>query len=518
MCGYLPRPRMFRRLLIANRGEIALRVIRTAREMGIECVAVYSEADARALHTRMAHIAVPLGGSLPSDTYLRIDKILVAAKQTGAEAIHPGYGFLSENAQFARAVRDAGLVWIGPPPEAIETMGDKISSRRAMQKAGVPVVPGIVDPLDDAAAAKKAAGPIGYPIMLKAAAGGGGKGLRIVREPAQMESAFRACSGEAKSAFGDGRVYLERYLEAPRHIEVQLLFDRHGHGVHYGVRECSIQRRHQKLLEECPSVVVDATTRDRMGETALRAARAVGYENAGTVEFLHSKGEFHFLEMNTRLQVEHPVTEMVAGVDLVREQIRIASGEELGCSQSDIHWRGWAIEVRLNAEDPSNGFLPSTGTIQNLRMPGGPGIRLDLGLYRGMEVGVNYDPLLAKLVAWGETRDIAIARMIRALQELNVGGVRTSAPAALAVLEDPRFRRGEFDTRFLETIDLTARHGGEDETVAAAAAIWRHRLARRRALSTSSADRSGWLARSRGGWSDLGARIPGSPRDEGRSP
>ncbi len=554
---------MFHRILIANRGEIALRVIRTAREMDIECVAVYSDFDSKALHTRMAHVAVPLHGNLPSETYLVAEKIIAAAKKTGAEAIHPGYGFLSENAKFARAVIDAGLVWIGPPPSAIEAMGDKIKSRRAMKKAGVPVVPGIVDPLDDANAAKKAAEDVGYPIALKAAAGGGGKGIRIVRDPSQMESAFRTASGEAKSSFGDGRLYLERYLDHPRHIEVQLMFDKHGHGVHFGVRECSIQRRHQKLVEECPSVVIDDETRERMGEVALQAGRAVGYENAGTVEFLWSEstplrssdasssptsenssisqrsatsersasskssatsarstvqtssmkscskriGDFYFLEMNTRLQVEHPVTEMVTGVDLVREQLRVAAGEELGYEQRAIQWRGWAIEVRINAEDPRNQFLPSTGTIKNLRMPGGPGVRLDLGMYRGMEVGVNYDPMLAKLVVWGESRAIAIARMRRALAEMNVGGVRTGAPAALAVLEDERFQRGDFDTHFLETIDLSARHGGEDELVAAAAAIFRHDKARRRALAPSSADRKAWLARSRSAWSEHSERA-----------
>jgi acetyl-CoA carboxylase biotin carboxylase subunit len=488
---------MFRRILIANRGEIALRVIRTAREMDIETVAIFSDWDAKALHTRMAHVAVPLHGTTPSESYLVAEKVIAAAKATGAEAIHPGYGFLSENAKFARAVRDAGLVWIGPPPEAIEAMGDKIKSRRAMKKAGVPVVPGLTDPVDDAAAAKKAATEVGYPIALKAAAGGGGKGIRIVRDPSEMESAFRTASGEAKSSFGDGRIYLERYLDSPRHIEVQLLFDHHGHGVHYGVRECSIQRRHQKLVEECPSVVVDDATRDKMGAVALKAGAAVGYQNAGTVEFLWSKGEFYFLEMNTRLQVEHPVTEMVTGTDLVREQIRVASGEKLGYDQSAVRWNGWAIEVRINAEDPANKFLPSTGTINNLRMPGGPFVRLDLGMYRGMEVGVNYDPMLGKLIVWGRTRAEAIARMIRSCQEMNVGGVRTSVPAALSVLEDARFQKGDFDTHFLEGLALDKQHPGRDELIAAAAAIFRHHKARRRALETSAQDRTGWIERSR---------------------
>ena len=490
-------PCMFQRILIANRGEIALRVIRTAREMGIECVAVYSDFDQKALHTRMAHIAVPLGGNLPSESYLVAEKIIAAAKSTGAEAIHPGYGFLSENAKFARQVREAGLVWIGPPPEAIEAMGDKIKSRRRMKDAGVPVVPGLVDAVDDAKEALAAAETIGYPIALKAAAGGGGKGIRIVREAAGMESAFRTASGEAKSSFGDGRIYLERYLDRPRHIEVQLLFDQHGHGVHFGVRECSIQRRHQKLLEECPSVVIDDKTREAMGEVALRAGRAVGYQNAGTVEFLWSNGQFFFLEMNTRLQVEHPVTEMVTGVDLVREQLRVAAGEKLGYDQSAISWRGWAIEVRLNAENPFEKFLPSTGTIQNLRMPGGPWVRLDLGLYRNMEVGVNYDPMLAKVIVWGADRAQAIQRMRRALQELNIGGVRTSAPAALAVLEDARFQAGDFDTHFLEKLDLSHTSSQHNELVAATAAIFRHKIARRRTLGTSNTDRAAWLDRSR---------------------
>jgi len=488
---------MFQRILIANRGEIALRVIRTAREMGIETVAVYSDFDSRALHTRMAQVAVPLVGNLPSETYLVAEKIIAAAKSTGAEAIHPGYGFLSENAGFARKVQEAGLVWIGPPPSAIEAMGDKIKSRQRMKAAGVPVVPGLTEPVADAAAAITAAKEIGYPIAIKAAAGGGGKGIRIVRDAAGMESGFRTASGEAKSSFGDGRVYLERYLDKPRHIEVQLLFDTHGNGVHYGVRECSIQRRHQKLLEECPSVVIDDKTRDAMGEVALKAGRAVGYQNAGTVEFLWSNGQFYFLEMNTRLQVEHPVTEMVTGTDLVREQLRVAAGEKLGYEQKDVRWNGWAIEVRLNAEDVFHKFVPSTGTIHNLRMPGGPFVRLDLGLYRGMEVGLNYDPMLAKLIVWGPNREQAIARMRRALQELNIGGVRTSAPAALAVLEHERFQKGDFDTHFLEGLDLAQQHTEHDALVAAAAAIWRQRKATRRSLAPLAHEREGWTTRSR---------------------
>ena len=489
---------MFRRLLIANRGEIALRVIRSAREMGIECVAVYSEQDARALHTRMAHIAVPLGGSTPAESYLNQELILDAARRTGAEAIHPGYGFLSENAAFARAVTEADLAWVGPPPAAIEVMGDKIESRRAMEQAGVPTVPGLVDPVEDEGEARLAAEGIGYPIAIKAAAGGGGKGIRIVRSPEEMESAFRTASGEAQAAFGDGRLYLERYLDRPRHVEIQVLFDSHGGGVHLFERECSIQRRHQKLLEEAPSPVIDPETRAAMGEVALRAGRHVGYEGAGTVEFLWSEGEFYFLEMNTRLQVEHPVTEMVTGVDLVREQLRIAAGEPLGYGQSDLTLRGHAIEVRINAEDPLNGFLPSVGTLRNLRAPGGPWVRLDSAMYRGMEVGLTYDPMLGKLIVWGEDRPQAIARMRRAIEEMNVGGVRTGLPAALAVLEHPRFVEGDIDTHFLESLSLEPPPAWL-ELVAAAAAVHRHHLARRRSLRIAEEDRTGWRQRALNG-------------------
>jgi acetyl-CoA carboxylase biotin carboxylase subunit len=487
---------MFDRILIANRGEIALRVIRTAREMGIECVAVYSEPDARALHTRMAHVAVPLGGRTPAESYLDQDKIIDAALRTGAKAIHPGYGFLSERAGFARRVQEAGLVWIGPPASAIEAMGDKIDSRRAMVKAGVPCVPGLTDPVDDPAAASRAAHEIGFPICIKASAGGGGKGIRVVREPGDLGSAFRAASSEALASFGDGRMYLEKFLDEPRHVEVQVLGDRHGDVLHLGERECSVQRRHQKLIEECPSPVVDGATRARMGAAAVAAARAVGYHSAGTVEFLWSRGEFYFLEMNTRLQVEHPVTEMITGIDLVREQIRIAAGEHLGYGQDDVRPRGHSIEVRVNAENPFQGFLPSTGTISNLRIPGGPWTRLDSAMYRGMEVGLAYDPMLAKLIVWAPDRAQAIARMVRAIQETNVGGVHTGLPAALQVLLHPAFARGEFDTHFLEGLTIQSPEQYSD-LVAVAAAIHRHRLARRRALSPKDSARAGWSARTR---------------------
>ncbi|MDP6741025.1 MAG: acetyl-CoA carboxylase biotin carboxylase subunit [Planctomycetota bacterium] len=497
---------MFKRILIANRGEIALRVIRTAREMGMECVAVYSDLDAQALHARMAHRAVALGGSTPAETYLNVDKILAAAKETGAEAIHPGYGFLSENADFARAVTEAGLAWIGPPPEAIEVMGDKIESRRAMQAAGVPCVPGLTDPVDDPVAAIEAAEAIGYPVAIKAAAGGGGKGIRIVRERDEMESAFRAASGEAESSFGDGRLYLERYLDSPRHIEIQVLFDAGGQGVSLFERECSIQRRHQKLIEESPSVVVDAEQRAAMGEIALRAGAYVNYRGAGTVEFLWSGGEFYFLEMNTRLQVEHPVTEMVTGVDLVAEQLRIAAGEPLGFDPAELRLTGHAIEVRINAEDPYSGFLPSTGTLHNLRAPGGPWVRLDGAMYRGLEVGLSYDPMLGKLIVWGADRDQAIRRMRRAIAEMNVGGVRTSLPAILQVLETSEFGAGEFDTHFLESLQLAP--PPEFETlVAAASAIFRHTQSRRRALAPQHASRTAWRDRGRRSVSSFSRRA-----------
>jgi len=488
---------MFDRILVANRGEIALRVLRTAREMGIDTVAVYSDFDQRALHVRMAHQAIALGGELPNESYLVAEKILDAAKRSGAQAIHPGYGFLAENAEFAQAVIDAGIAWIGPPPGAIEVMGDKITSRRAMQDAGVSLVPGLTDAVADVAEAVEAAEEIGYPVAIKAAAGGGGKGIRIVRDPSEMAMAFRTASGEAVSAFGDGRLYLERYLDQPRHIEIQVLFDAHGDAVHLGERECSIQRRHQKLIEECPSVVIDEAMREKMGEVALQAGHAVKYEGAGTVEFLWSGGKFFFLEMNTRLQVEHPVTEMVTGIDLVREQLRVAAGEPLGYGQDAVEMRGHSIEVRINAEDTTAGFVPSVGTVKNLRFPGGAGVRIDSCLYRGMEVGLAYDPMLAKVIVHAHDRDTAIRRMRRVLEELNVSGVRISAPAALAVLEEKAFQEGDFDTHFLEGLDLSKPRGSEEQLAAAVAAIYRRHRAADRALAGSGETRRGWRDRSR---------------------
>ncbi len=473
---------MFEKVLIANRGEIALRVIRSCRELGISTVAVYSDADRNALHVRMANEAVRIGPAPPGESYLRIDSILEAARATGAQAIHPGYGFLSEKAAFAEAVEKAGLAFVGPPSSAMRAMGDKLSSRSAMTRAGVPVVPGTTEPVADPEAARREADRIGYPIALKAAGGGGGKGIRLVRDAASLPSAFRTASGEAASAFHDARLYVERYLDRPRHVEVQVMADRHGNVVSLGERECSIQRRHQKLIEESPSVVLDDAMRAAMCEAARQAARAVGYVNAGTVEFLWSAGKFYFLEMNCRLQVEHPVTEMVYGVDLVREQLRVAAGERLSL-RPDMKARGHAIEVRVNAEDPDQGFVPSIGTVRNLRLPAGPWVRVDSGLYRGYEVTPHYDSLLAKVVAWGATRAEAIARIDRALCELHVGGVRTTAPLALQVLRDARFRAGDLDTHFLDGFRPPA--NAERETIAAlVAAVHRHLGGSRSALGT----------------------------------
>ncbi len=442
----------FKKILIANRGEIAVRVIRACRELGISTVAVFSEADRLALHVRLADEAYCIGAPPSKESYLVQEKIIAAAKTAGAEAIHPGYGFLSENPQFARRIRESGLVFIGPPAEAMELMGDKTAARLRMRAANVPIVPGTEKPLPDQKAALALIKELGYPVLLKAAAGGGGKGMRVVRNDSEMASAFRGARSEAESAFGDGRIYVEKYLAAPRHIEFQILADSYGNVVHLGERECSIQRRHQKVIEESPSCILDETLRQKMGEAAVKASQACGYQNAGTIEFMvDPQRHFYFLEMNTRLQVEHPVTEMITGIDLVKEQIRIAAGERLNYSQNDIPFRGHAIECRIYAEDPANNFLPSTGRIRHLSPPGGLGVRDDNGYYAGAEVSIYYDPLISKLITWGRDRTEAIARMKRALREYQIQGVETSIPFCLLVMNHPKFIAGEFDTHFIES-------------------------------------------------------------------
>ncbi len=442
---------MFSKILIANRGEIALRIVRACRELGVRSVAVYSDADATAPHVREADEAAHIGPPPSSQSYLAGDRIIDVAKKHGAEAIHPGYGFLSEREWFAGAVGDAGLVFIGPPPDAIAAMGSKTAARALALEHDVPIVPGTTQPLTDAAEAKRIAEEFGYPVLLKAAAGGGGKGMRVVASADGMAGALDAARRESQNAFGDDAVYVEKFIEGPRHVEIQILADTHGNVLSLGERECSIQRRHQKMLEEAPSVAVSSQLRHQMGETAVRVARAAGYVNAGTCEFLLDReAKFYFLEMNTRLQVEHPVTELVTGMDLVEWQIRIAAGERLPYYQQDIRPRGWAIECRITSEDPANGFLPSTGRISYLHVPAGPGVRWDSGIETGTEIGLHYDPMLAKLIVWAPTREQAIERMRRALLELVIEGVESSRDFHLRLLEDAEFRRGETDIQWLE--------------------------------------------------------------------
>jgi acetyl-CoA carboxylase, biotin carboxylase subunit len=450
------------RILIANRGEIALRIIRACHEEGIEAVAVYSSADRAAPHVRAADHAVAIGPAAPAQSYLSIERLIDAARKSGAQAIHPGYGFLAERAAFAEAVEHAGLVFVGPPPSAIRAMGDKTEARRRMQEAGVPIVPGASAQSEDPKAARAAADEIGYPVMVKAAAGGGGKGMRVVREATALASALEAARSEALKAFGDGTVYFEKFIERPRHVEIQVLADRER-TVHLGERECSVQRRHQKLVEEAPSIAVSPELRERMGAAAVAAAKAVGYRSAGTCEFLLlPDGSFYFLEMNTRIQVEHPVTELVYGVDLVREQLRIARGEPMRVPQGTLSPRGWALECRITSEDSANGFLPSTGKIDYLRPPAGPGIRWDSGIEVGDEVTLYYDSMLAKLIVWAPDRLQALARMTRALGELVITGVATNQGFHRRLMADPAFARGEIDIQFLERrSDLT----GPDRTL-----------------------------------------------------
>jgi acetyl-CoA carboxylase biotin carboxylase subunit len=492
-----------RKVLIANRGEIALRIVRACRELGIGSVAVFSDADRRAPHVMEADEAYRIGPPPSSESYLRADGLIDVAQRAGCDAVHPGYGFLAERAFFAQAVEDAGLTFVGPSSSAIAAMGDKTEARRRMIAAGVPVVPGIAEPLADAEAASAVAAEFGYPVLLKAAAGGGGKGMRVVHGPGELERAFAAARGEAQSAFGDGSIYLEKYLDRPRHIEIQVLADAHGNVVHLGERDCSVQRRHQKMIEEAPSPALTPELRARMGETAVAAARAVDYRNAGTIEFLFQDGEYFFLEMNTRIQVEHPVTELVMGLDLVQWQLRIAGGEVLPFAQESLQPQGHAIECRITSEDPANGFLPSTGRISLLEMPGGPGVRWDGGIMEGVEIGLFYDPLLGKLIVHAPDRASALDRMARALAELRVVGVETSTAFHRRVMQEPAFRSGDVTIRYLEEHgDLLSAPVSDDVLRAAAVAaalLEDGRRARRGAqrLDAQGGGRSAWRD---GGW------------------
>ncbi len=440
----------FQKVLIANRGEIALRIIRACRELGLKSVAVYSDADRNALHVRMADEAYHIGPALAAKSYLHIPTLLDVAKRSGAQAVHPGYGFLSENATFVEACQAAGLIFVGPPPAAQTAMGEKTAARRTAQAAGVPIVPGAMSDVEEDAQAFEIAKHLGYPILLKAAAGGGGKGIRFVRDPKDLLSSLRTARSEAKNAFGDGRVYLEKAIAPARHIEVQFIADTHGNVVHLGERECSIQRRHQKLIEESPSPVVSPELRERMTSATIGLVRSIHYVNAGTAEFLLGpEGNFYFLEVNARIQVEHPVTEWVTGIDLVQEQFRVAAGLPLSFTQDDIAFRGAAIECRISAEDPENRFLPATGTVVALQEPSGPGVRIESSLYAGLQVPLYYDPLLSKLIVWGRDRMQAIARMRRALAEYQILGVRTTLPFARWLMDQPRYLAADISTDFI---------------------------------------------------------------------
>ena len=493
---------LFRKILIANRGEIAARVIRTCRRLGISTVAVFSEADRSSLHVRMADEARPIGPAPAPESYLRIEAILEAAKRSGAEAIHPGYGFLAENPEFSQACRDAGLAFIGPGAPAMRKLGNKIEARKRMMAAGVPVVPGLQARGLTAGRLGIWAGRNGYPFLLKAAAGGGGRGMRIVRSPGEVEAALATAMSEARSAFGDDTVFAERWIEEARHIEVQVLLDEEGRGISLGERECSIQRRHQKLVEETPSPVVDEGTRRRLGSHALKACRAAGYVNAGTVEFIRDRdGHFYFLEINARLQVEHPVTEAVTGLDLVEAQIRIAAGEPLPVRARVLRPRGWALECRIQAEDPENGFRPSPGRIGLYRPPTGPRVRVDGGVAEGDEISLYYDSLLAKLITWGGNRREAAEAMAVALSEFRIAGVPTTLSFHRRVMADPEFLRGEIDTGYAER--LLSRpgpaSGPEAETAALLAAAHLHLQAARRRSFSPAGDAGHWILAGREG-------------------
>ena len=444
---------MFHKILIANRGEIALRIIRTCRELGIKTVAVYSEADRYALHVRFADEAVCIGPPSSRESYLNIPRIIAAAEITNADAIHPGYGFLAENASFAEICTSSGLKFIGPQPDSIQAMGDKAYAKETMRKAGVPVIPGSDGVVSDVAKAREIAEEVGYPVMIKAAAGGGGKGMRIVRDSEEFERAFQMARAEAESAFGNPEVYIEKFVEQPRHVEVQILGDQYGNVIHLGERDCTIQRRHQKLIEESPSPIVDEELREQMGLAAVKAAKTVHYEGAGTVEFLVDKQRnFYFMEMNTRIQVEHPVTEQVTGIDLIRAQIEIASGQRI--PRKKIRPHGSAIECRINAEDPYHGFRPSPGRITSFHIPGGFGVRVDTAAYAGYEIPPYYDSLVAKLIVWAETREQAINKMVVALDEFIIEGIHTTIPFHQRVFQDANFRSGQYDTSFIESLEI----------------------------------------------------------------
>ena len=464
------------KILIANRGEIALRIIRSAKEMGIKTVAVYSEADRNALHVRHADEAVCLGPAPSSESYLRSDKIIEACKLLGVDAIHPGYGFLSENAQFAKDVTDNGLIFIGPSPAAIETMGSKLAAKAAVAKYDVPLVPGTEEAIDDIGEAKEIAQQIGYPILIKASAGGGGKGMRIVHEEKEFEEQMNRAISEAKSAFGDGSVFIEKFVTSPRHIEFQILGDQHGNIVHLFERECSIQRRHQKVIEEAPSAVLTPEVREAMGKAAVGVAKACDYYGAGTVEFIvDDQLNFYFLEMNTRLQVEHPVTEEITGIDLVKEQIKIAEGQELSFNQDSLSFKGHALELRVYAEDPKNNFLPDIGTLNTYVRPNGPGVRVDDGFEQGMQIPIYYDPMIAKLTVYAEDRHTAIQRMLRAIDEYDITGIETTLQFGKFVLNHEAFTSGKFDTTFVDKLFdpsyLDAKPAKEEQEIAAVLAV-----------------------------------------------
>lgn len=473
---------MFKRILIANRSEIAVRIIRAAREMGIETVAVYHELDKETPYVHYADYAYQLQGDTPKAAYLDIKQIIEVAKKSEADAVHPGYGFLSENSKFAKSVEEAGIKFIGPESYAIEVMGNKTAARDLMMKNNVPVVPGTKDKITDIEAAKEVALEIGYPILLKAAAGGGGKGMRKVTIPEEFESSYEGAQREARNAFGDDTVYIEKFIENPKHIEIQIIADEHGNFIHLGERDCSIQRRHQKVVEESPSSVLDEELRHKMGETAIKAGKACNYKNAGTVEFLFDKDKnFYFLEMNTRLQVEHPVTEMVTGVDLVKEQINVASGKELSYKQEDIKWQGHALETRIYAEDPFNGFLPDTGKIQYYRQPAGYGVRVDSGVETGSDISIHFDPMIAKLITVGKDRVEAINKMEMALKNYRIKGVKTIIPFLITVMQHPEFKYGHFDTGFIDhayDFDVLDKMKDELEEIVAAIATYGYRMTR----------------------------------------